>query len=319
MGVEAAATTGAPSVVDIDATDIEAFIARPYTWPQSDILQTGGGRFSGHLRYLKTATVDLNTRHFATPALAQWVVTDDRVHLAGPVRLDPETRLLGRPLGDTRTMLLAPGQEGFCALRKPGISWAIIIDRERLARELRLVHDCSLDAGLGHGWATAWTAGGLDLLVQRLLGDRRPLSPAALDALVVGAVADRLAGPGTPLVASAAYRLARRARDLLIDSAEAPLSLPALMAALGVGQRTVFNAFGSVFGMSPAAFQRALQLDRVRRRLLSAPPGATVTTLALDEGVEHLGRFAGAYRRQFGELPSETRRRALRERRPLAA
>lgn len=312
-------TTAAPSVVDIVAADMEAFIARHYTWPEGEILQTGGGRFAGRLRYLKTATIDLNTRFFATPAVAHWLVTNDRVHLAGPVRLDPACRLLGRPLGATRTMLLAPGQEGFFALRKPGISWAIIVDKERLAQELRLVHDCSLEAGLGQGWATTWTAGGLDLLVQRLLSDRRPRSSAALDALVIRAVADRLAGPGTPLCAGAAYRLARRAHDLLIDSAEAPLSLPALTAALGVGQRTVFNAFGAVFGMSPVAFQRALQLDRVRRQLASAPRGATVTTLALDEGVEHLGRFAAAYRRQFGELPSQTLRRGQQARRSAAA
>jgi len=91
---------------------------------------------------------------------------------------------------------------------------------------------------------------------------------------------------------------------------------PRSVAALGVGQRTVFNAF---FGISPSAFQRALQLGRVCRPLLSAPPYATVTTLALDEGVQHLGRFAGAYRRQFGELPSATLRRAQEARRPVAA
>ena len=308
----AVVTLSTISVVDIPAADVETFIGRQYTWPESDVLQTGGGRFAGRLRYLKTATIDINTRAFATPVVMNWLVTDDRVHLAGPVRLDPEARLLGRPLGDTRTMLLAPGHEGFFASRAPGISWAIIVDKERLARALRHVHGCSLEAGLAEGWATAWTAGGLDRLVQRLLNDRRPRSTAALDALVVQAVADRLAGPGIPLAASAAYRLARRARDLLIDHAEAPLSVPALAAALDVGQRSVFTAFAEVFGMSPAAFQRALQLDRVRRRLAAAPPGATVTTVALDEWVEHLGRFAGAYRRQFGELPSETLRRARR-------
>ena len=308
-----------PVIVEIVADDTETFRARHYTWPQSSVLQTGGGRFTGRLRYLETTTVSLNTRAFDTPVVMHWVVTDDRVHLAGPVRLDPESRLLGRPMGDTRTMLLAPGHEGFFASRAPGISWAIILDKERLGRELRQVHDCSLEAGLARGWATTWTAGGLDHLVQRLLDDPRPRSAAALEALVIGAVADRLAAPGTPLSAAAAYRLARRARDLMIDRAAEWLDMPALAAELGVGQRTVFNAFNAVFGMSPLAFRRALQLDRVRRRLQSAPHGATVTTLALDEGVEHLGRFAGAYRRQFGELPSETLRRAQEARQARAA
>nr|WP_289711683.1 helix-turn-helix domain-containing protein [Escherichia coli] len=41
-------------------------------------------------------------------------------------------------------------------------------------------------------------------------------------------------------------------------------------------------------------------------------PGCRVrnlTELALDFGFAHLGRFAEQYRRQFGELPSETLRR----------
>jgi AraC-like DNA-binding protein len=319
VSTAATRTTGAPSVVDIAATDVETFIARHYTWPESNILQTGGGRFAGRLRYLKTATVDLNTRAFATPVVMNWLVTDDRVHLAGPVRIDPEARLLGRPLGATRTMLLAPGHEGFFASRAPGVSWAIIVDKERLTRELRLVHDCSLEAGLAQGWANAWSAGGLNLLVQRLLSDPRPRSAAAVDALVVGAVADRLAGPGTPLAARAAYNVARRARDFMIDHGGEPFSVPALAAALGVGQRTLFVAFNDAFGMPPAAFARALQLDRVRRQLVAAPPGATVTSAALDEGVEHLSRFAGAYRRQFGELPSETLRRARQGRQAVEA
>ncbi len=94
------------------------------------------------------------------------MVTDDRGHLAGPFRLDPEARLLGRPLGDTRTMLLPPGREGCFASRAPGISWAIIVDKGRLATQLRLVHHCSLAAALAQGWATVWTAGDLDLLVN---------------------------------------------------------------------------------------------------------------------------------------------------------
>jgi hypothetical protein len=44
MGSEVIA---APSVVDLVAADMEAFIARQYGWPESDILQTGGGRFAG--------------------------------------------------------------------------------------------------------------------------------------------------------------------------------------------------------------------------------------------------------------------------------
>ncbi len=41
-----------------------------------------------------------------------------------------------------------------------------------------------------------------------------------------------------------------------------------------------------------------------------AAPGTTVTMVALDCGLAHLGRFSQEYSRKFGEAPSETLRRA---------
>ena len=55
---------------------------------------------------------------------------------------------------------------------------------------------------------------------------------------------------------------------------------------------------------------RHSRLQQVRRRLLDAAPGETVTSLATQWGFFHLGRFSGLYRRQFGESPSETLRRS---------
>jgi AraC-like DNA-binding protein len=45
---------------------------------------------------------------------------------------------------------------------------------------------------------------------------------------------------------------------------------------------------------------------------VAAEPGTTVTSVALDSGFAHLGRFAAAYRHHYGESPSETLRLALR-------
>ena len=52
-----------------------------------------------------------------------------------------------------------------------------------------------------------------------------------------------------------------------------------------------------------------MRLARARRELLHAGPQATITDVALASGFSQLGRFAGQYRKAFGELPSTTIRR----------
>jgi adenylate cyclase len=55
-----------------------------------------------------------------------------------------------------------------------------------------------------------------------------------------------------------------------------------------------------------------MRLVRARQELLRAGRHATVTDIALANGFSQLGRFAGQYRRLFGELPSATLRRTAR-------
>jgi transcriptional regulator GlxA family with amidase domain len=61
-------------------------------------------------------------------------------------------------------------------------------------------------------------------------------------------------------------------------------------------------------GGSPTAHLRRVRLDRVRAELSAARPGTTVSDVAYRWGFTHLGRFAGAYAKRFGEPPSTTLR-----------
>lgn len=78
----------------------------------------------------------------------------------------------------------------------------------------------------------------------------------------------------------------------------------------GVSQRTLEYGFCDLLGVTPVRYLKVLRLNRVRQRLIKRTPECeTVTSVALRFGFVDLGRFAGEYRRLFGERPSDTLRR----------
>jgi transcriptional regulator GlxA family with amidase domain len=104
----------------------------------------------------------------------------------------------------------------------------------------------------------------------------------------------------------------RRAADLLIDRLDEPWSVDRLASSLGFSNRTLHRVVRRELGVSPMVLLRKARLAQARAELDAPGPGATVTTVALDCGFTHLGRFSQEYARQFGEPPSETLRRARR-------
>ncbi len=75
-----------------------------------------------------------------------------------------------------------------------------------------------------------------------------------------------------------------------------------------VRRRTMERHFRRFAGCTPLEFLRTARLDQARRRLIAAAPGASVTSVATQCGLTHLGRFAVTYRERFGESPSDTLR-----------
>jgi len=104
-------------------------------------------------------------------------------------------------------------------------------------------------------------------------------------------------------------RVVRRAEDALADKLDAPIYVADLCDRAGVSERTLRNAFQSLYGMSPIRFIQLRRLHQVRRALRSGALGS-VTEAALRYGFGNLGRFAVEYRQLFGESPSRTRRNA---------
>ena len=123
---------------------------------------------------------------------------------------------------------------------------------------------------------------------------------------VVELIAQSTGGDQTECWSSHRDRLVRRAEDYMRAHLGDPLSVLDLCRELAVSERTLHYAFQEVRGLSPMAYFRAFRLNAVRQELKTAPDTATVQEIAQRWGFWHTGEFAAAYRRLFGELPSQT-------------
>jgi AraC-like DNA-binding protein len=107
----------------------------------------------------------------------------------------------------------------------------------------------------------------------------------------------------------------KRAEDHMMANIASDLGIADVVAAAGVGMRTLYHGFQQTHGMTPMTWLKQRRLDAARADLLVGDPaapveGGQVTRSAARWGFSHLGRFATDYRRRFGETPVQTVRRA---------
>ena len=106
-----------------------------------------------------------------------------------------------------------------------------------------------------------------------------------------------------------APRLVRRAEEFLSAKSSLPITIADVVSYCECSRRTLYNAFRGSRGYTPMEFLVETRLCSARRNLQSPAPCDTVSSIALKHGFLHLSRFAEAYGKRFGELPSETLRK----------
>lgn len=118
---------------------------------------------------------------------------------------------------------------------------------------------------------------------------------------------------GTPTRQSlhpAPSKVVARFRELLDRHAHEAVGVVDLAEAMQIPLRTLQHCVRHELGTTPSQMLVRARLNLAHSRLRAADPTtATVTTIALDCGFNHLGRFAAEYRAAFGESPSESLRR----------
>ena len=98
-----------------------------------------------------------------------------------------------------------------------------------------------------------------------------------------------------------------RVRERLVSMPERDHRLGDLAREAGVSVTTLKTKFTAVFGRPVFAYLRDIRLERARTGI--EQEGWTVSQAAYSVGYRHLGSFSDAYRRKFGALPSDVRRR----------
>jgi AraC family transcriptional regulator, ethanolamine operon transcriptional activator len=99
----------------------------------------------------------------------------------------------------------------------------------------------------------------------------------------------------------------KRAREFIEAHLDEPIRMDQVCTYSATTIRQLERTFRYELQMSPNQYIRARRLAAVNRKLVHANGnGDSITQIAMDHGFSHLSRFAGAYRQQFGELPSET-------------
>lgn len=102
-----------------------------------------------------------------------------------------------------------------------------------------------------------------------------------------------------------------RAKEFIHGNAKEDLRLEDIEAAAGIARSKLFEGFKEHFGLSPMAYLKKYRLEQVRRTLLEDRSNRNISSIALDWGFAHLGRFSIEYRKLFDETPSQTLNRQL--------
>ena len=104
-----------------------------------------------------------------------------------------------------------------------------------------------------------------------------------------------------------ALRILKRAREFIEANLGETIPISEVCTVSATSVSKLERTFQRELNMSPSRYILTCRLDAVRKELgNTCLADMQIARIAMDYGFNHLGRFAGSYREQFGELPSQT-------------
>ena len=275
-----------------------------------DLIQTGRGSEPTKTWLVEEGGVTIGCTSIAFPILGHFRSPDDAVTVVAITSAPPSARWAGVDLEPGTVLVYGPGMHhtgispagleltyltyrirplaervGACtSMPEPGTAAALrsTADGRSLAAEMEAF-------AAGAACQQTGMSEGVENLISRLV-DRHPTITS------------------TRLTAS---RLIVGECIKVVDARGAATTMPELLRAAAASPRRLRQAFNDTYEVSPLRYLQLRVLNRANK-LLSTHGNCsnTVTQVATDLGVVHIGRFATRYREVFGEPPSETVSRA---------
>jgi AraC-like DNA-binding protein len=285
-----------------------------------NLVLTARGDFKAHLTWINLRRLRLVRCEESVPCIAFMMLAPGRVVLSFPTHHDPPPIWQGVRMQPSEIVLHSLG-EHFHQRTSGSSSWGLIsLAPNDFADYGKALAHVRLTPPPGSKFQRPPPKAVTDLL--RLHANACRLAKSKADRIAQREIAraleqDLLHALFNCLTAEEAHRYAAarqrhaeimaRFEEVLAEHEMARIPTPELAAVVGVAERSLRTCCAKFLGMSPSQYMRLRRLNLVREALRRADPAtASVGAIARQYGFSELGRFAGAYRTAFGEVPSTT-------------
>jgi AraC-like DNA-binding protein len=302
-----------------DLDDAVDFVERHFG-PHSRV-QRARGPLGFDVRFSIAERSACGSSSTAVPSTLRAATRGFTVHL--PTRQQNAYRIGRRSLRGAPdvAVLLSPGHD-YSVDTAPGTVTAFVLEPSLLQREIDLLNVRrpgtwslrSMQLPLSSQDVAAWRdlIGRYDRAAVRTAGARRMDELRALEDQLTSWLARRIvAAAGLVELSPSSRQIVERVDGWIRAHAAQPMSLDELRTVAGVSARTLQEACLARWGQTPIELVASRRLE-IARSLLSSARAPAVTAAALQSGFSHLGRFSVAYKRAFGESPSDTLARTAR-------
>ena len=310
-----------PALYQYACTDVHEYCANLRRW-QLDYDQLSAGSFHGSLTSVQFARVEV-FREVTSRTLRQCgTLGPDSFTIGIPWREDSVARCNGVTVSGSDVFLMSFDSEiEFVTpddFEVRGVSASARM-MEALAGTLGLPwprqHARKMIGARASGDQVARLKGML-LYAQESLRLRQDIADDTLaartleDSLLVGLL--DLATGAAPLHhvgGEGRKRTVDRACDLMLAPELRSMTLLDVCREVGASPRKLAYCFREQLGVAPATYWKVIRLNRARKDLLQGEAG-DIYSVAARHGFWHFSQFSLDYKRHFGELPSQTLRRA---------
>ena len=274
--------------------------------------QTGKGRFQADCALIETERAIISADRFATAILAFYDPPPDTVSMliircvGGPVLAS------GENVGDDKMIVVPNGAGTDLISSELSGSDAIAIPKAKYTELTRVLFPSGAQPeGMQISTGDTRVLREISRSLLRILADAEPCDEA-----IANLVAHMVIWANCHLLRERPeiiYRrqtridIAKQAQTYIEEHYRETVSIEDLCRATGKEVRTLQRCFRSYFDSTVSDYLKMVRLDAAHRELLSVQPDEeTISSIALNNGFTHLGRFSVEYKQYFGESASET-------------